>query len=408
MNWANPRQVSFLGCFLILISLCFSPAGITIGTVIMLVGGIWHAWTKKPAFKLANKHFVFAFWGLYAWVILAFFWTSDVEIYLVDLRIKLPYLLIPLAFALIPAFSHRQKLYLWAGYCLSQLAIGLFTVGGYLQNLEENIDLVKKNSALQIVGGTNHIYFGVTLALAILIGFHLLMNGRKEQLRIPRIIPLLYVILTVVCLHSLTSRTGLLAFYAGFLVYIFSFIIKHGHWKTGALLLILFALTPILSYQLIPSFKYRVDVTFWDLEYSSKKGADLNYQSVGLRLKTWQCCYAVWQENPIIGVGFADVGEELFSCYEEIGLNADQSKWLASAHNQYLEQLVGGGVFALLLLLTLFLLPLIKFKILLTNELFVGFLALLGAAMLTESFLERQLGINLFLLMYFLLLKKNE
>jgi O-antigen ligase len=209
-------------------------------------------------------------------------------------------------------------------------------------------------------------------------------------------------------LHSLTSRTGLVAFYGGFLAYLFAFMLQKGKWKLGVIILCFFALTPVISYQLIPSFKYRVDVTLWDVEYSSEEGADLNYQSVGLRFKTWACCVDVWKENPVLGVGFADMKEELFACYEAIDLQADRSKWLSSAHNQYLEQLLGGGIPALLLLLTLFLLPLWKSKWNNLDCLLIGFLALLAAGMLTESFLERQLGINLFLIMYFLLIKKND
>lgn len=374
----------------------------------MLIGGIATAYKNRSDMKIENKLFVLAFWAFFGWTVLAYFWTSNVDIYLVDLRIKLPYLLIPLAFALIPAFSQKQKLILWAGYCLSQLMIAVFTVAGYLQDFEKNLDLVKKNSALNIFGGTNHIYFGVTLALAILIGFHLFMNWKKYFPKISRIWPLIYVVLSILCLHSLTSRTGLVAFYGGFLTYLFAFMLKKGSWKLGLLILCFFILTPIISYQIIPSFKYRVDVTLWDVEYSSKKGADLNYQSVGLRFKTWECCIAVWKENMVLGVGFGDTGEELFTCYEEIDLQAERKKWLSSAHNQYLEQLVGGGIPALLLLLIVFLLPLVKTKWYQMDELLVGFLALLAAGMLTESFLERQLGLNLFLVMYFLLIKKND
>ena len=380
----------------------------SIGTFLLVVGAAGYAWKNKSQLKLRNKPYVYAFWAYLGWIIFAIFWTSNTSIYLIDIRIKLPYLFIPLAFALLPAFSQKQKLILWVGYCLSQLAIALFTVAGYLQDWENNIEIVKKNSALQIYGGTNHIYFGVTLALAILIGFNLFMNWRTYFPKGSRLWALVYVLTAVFCLHSLTSRTGLVAFYGGFIVYALAFMLKKGQWKLGLLIILLFALVPIVSYQLIPSFKYRVDVTLWDVEYSSNEGADLNYQSVGLRFKTWECCVDVWQENPLLGVGFGDMEAELFACYEAIELKADRSKWLASAHNQYLEQLVGGGIPGLLLLLTLFLIPLWRKKVWLKDNLIIGFLALLAAGMLTESFLERQLGINLFLVMYFLLLKKND
>lgn len=402
------RNISFLGCWMMLVSLCVSPAGMSIGTVFLLLGALGSIWEKRKQLRLEHPLWVVGFWIYFCWVALSFFWTENTDIYLVDLRIKLPFLLLPFAFGFIPTFSRKEKLILMVSYCFSQLIIALFTIAGYLQNFEENIDRVKKNSALEIVGGTNHIYFGVTLALAIIVGFHLFIHHKTYFPKVHRAFSLLYVILATACLHSLTSRTGLVAFYGGFASYFLVYILNNKKWKLGLIILAILIITPLVSYHLIPSFKYRVDVTLWDLEVSGKEGADLNYQSVGLRIKTWECCLEVWKEEPVLGVGFADLGEELFACYREIDLQADESKWLKSAHNQYLEQLSGGGIPGLLILLTLFLLPLIRVKFKEIDELEIGILAVLAAGMLTESLLERQLGINLFLLMYFLLVKKNE
>ncbi len=406
-KYLNPQYFSLLGCWLMLLSLCLSPAGMSIGTGLLLAGALWAAWEKRHAMSMQHGWIVGCFAAYFLWIVLTIFWTEDRSLYASDVRIKLPFLLLPLAFALIPAFSQKQKLGLWISFCLSQLLIALLSIAGYMQNMESSIEQVKKNGSLEIVGQTNHIYFGVSLALACLVGFHIYLNHKDYFPKIYRKFALVFVILAALCLHSLTSRTGLVAFYGGFFVYLMRYILKRGQWKWGLGILALLVLLPLLSYKLIPSFKYRVDVTLWDLAYSQEEGADLNFQSVGLRLKTWDCSLDLFQKNPLLGVGFGDMGKELFACYEEMKLNADRSKWLESAHNQYLEQLAGGGLPALLLLLLLFLIP-FRQSWKKPDEMMLGFLALMAAGMLTESLLERQLGVNLFLLMYFLWLKKND
>jgi len=376
----------------------------SIGTVILLIGALWAAWEAK--FKIKGKRQLIVFVIYFLWIGMTYFWTRDHAEFWHDWRIKLPFLLIPLAFAFLPSFSKKQNIFLLISYGLSQLVIVTLTILGYAQDWESNIERVKKNGALEIFAGTNHIYFGVTLAVAILIGLHLLLHRKRLMPQISTIWPFLFVILSTLGLHSLTSRTGMVAFYGGLFTYLLFFILKQGKWKLGLGILVILIILPLGSYQLIPSFKYRVDVTLWDLRYSQEENADLNFQSVGLRIKTWGCSWEIFKENPVVGVGFGDTNEMLFACYERIQLNADRSKWLDSAHNQYLEQMVGGGAIALLLLL-LVLSTGLKRKWRQNSELMIAFLALMCAAMLSESILERQLGINLFLMMFFLL-GRNE
>ena len=327
-SWLSAQHISFLGCLLMLFSITLSPAGMSIGTVLLLLGAIWASWEARPKLKLQHPWLFWGFFAYFCWVLLSFFWTENTDLFLEDVRIKLPFLLIPIAFSLIPAFTFKQQKAMMLTYCFSQLIIAFYSVAGYWQNFEHSIDRVKKNGALEIFGGANHIYFGVSLALAILIAVHILFKYKSYFPKLSKIWPILYILIATLCLHSMTSRTGLLAFYGGISMYFLLFIILKRKWKLGLVIVASLILLPVLSYKLIPSFTYRVNVTIWDYEYSQEENADLNYQSVGLRIKAWGCSWGIFKDTPVFGVGFGDLGDELFACYEEIELKAERVRWL--------------------------------------------------------------------------------
>jgi O-antigen ligase len=397
------QQLAFGGSLLAIASLGVSPAGQSIGSILIVLAGIQVAIKEKRIIPQRHAPLVLFFGLAFLWLLLSYFWSDDLQRWGAELRIKLPLLLLPWAFSMISPFSARQKSQLSLAYLLIQVGIALLSVGNYLNQYQENLDKVRRNSSLEIFTEVNHIYFGVTLAFALLLGLHFLL--RKPYLhaffRGEKWIVLLLLLTGLLCLHTLTSRTGLLAFYGGLFTYILALSIRRKAYLLGAGLLAGLILLPVLSMQLIPSFRYRVQVTFWDMEVSQRKNADLDYKSVGLRLKTWEACWHLFQQQPLTGVGFGDLKTELYDIYEETQLRASRVRWLGSAHNQYLEQLAAGGIPAFLLLLLILLYPLFK-KGWPPRELLTAFLALFAASMLTESMLERQLGITFFCIFLFL------
>ncbi len=106
-----------------------------------------------------------------------------------------------------------------------------------------------------------------------------------------------YVMLTgtiimVVFLHVLSVRSGLLALYAGIVVYVFfETLAKHGV-KRMLLTLCLISLLPIGMYMVSPTLRNKIDYMVRDVS-RFKDGKNVNNYSDGNRLLSWQLAWEI-------------------------------------------------------------------------------------------------------------------
>ncbi|NPA33595.1 MAG: O-antigen ligase family protein [Chlorobi bacterium] len=126
-----------------------------------------------------------------------------------------------------------------------------------------------------------------------------------------------------------------------------------------------------------------------------------------VRIKVWTCAIETIKNNPeivLLGVGTTDVKPTLQRCYQEKGYDLAVRENL-NAHNQFLEFLLGGGIF----LFFAWLIMLAYFAININSGTMLTFLiAVLGFA-LVDSILNVQKGIVLFVGFYwFFLYTKNR
>lgn len=108
------------------------------------------------------------------------------------------------------------------------------------------------------------------------------------------------------------------------------------------------------------------------------------------RRKNWYSAYSVIKNNIIFGVGIGD-GENEMQNYREKGTWIYKAK--LNAHNQYLEEFVHFGIIGFgSLVIFIGLLFFISYK----NLLSLLFCSILAFSMITESILNRQVGVTLF------------
>src|SRR6185369_2443555 len=105
----------------------------------------------------------------------------------------------------------------------------------------------------------------------------------------------------------------------------------------------------------------------------------------------WKCAWEVIEKNPIIGIGPGDVHDALQSQYKKIDFSiAFEQKY--NPHNQFLQTWVGLGVIGLVSLILCMLIPtIIAYKK--GKYLYFSFVIFFALCNITESALERQLGI---------------
>lgn len=102
---------------------------------------------------------------------------------------------------------------------------------------------------------------------------------------------------------------------------------------------------------------------------------------------------SVIKRSPFFGVGVGDLEDELASEYHKESV---ENK-VYTPHNQYLETLICTGVVGLAFLLSMLILPMI-YAVRSKNPLLIWFLLVIAVSSLTESVLERQMGIQFFCL----------
>ena len=205
-------------------------------------------------------------------------------------------------------------------------------------------------------------------------------------------------------IHLLAYRTGLLVFYATLLADALRLLWRRRLALGLGLLLGLLGLAWLATHTLKP-VQQRVGSSVWDLE-QYQQGQDLNNYSLSRRLVAWQTATVLIRQRPWLGVGPADADSAMLAQYawRDYGLRRANQ---AMVHNEYLHQLLAGGVVGLGLWLAVLLWPLAQPKQR-RNPYIWHFVVVLGVAMLVDTVLELQIGFNLFVFGYGFLVVAGE
>ncbi|MCB0835604.1 MAG: O-antigen ligase family protein [Bacteroidetes bacterium] len=398
----NPVNVAWLGMLIAVISLSISKALLSISTGIFVFAAVWQVFQQKDWQEIKQKPWIWGIVSLFVLSLIAVFYTDDLQAWGRDVRQKLPLLAIPISLALIPRFSKKQYLVLFYAFILAQSIVAVTSLVYYFLDFELINEAIKKNGNIDIIGSINHIYFGLLLAFSILLGAHLILQKKILFDSRERWVVLALTLINLVSLHILTSRTGLVSFYMVAVFLGLFFLVQKKAYVLGGVLLAGICLIPLASYYIFPSFKYRVDVTIWDVKQYFQKDQDLTEKSASLRLLAWETAWEIFTTHPILGVGIADLEPEMALQYEREQVRAKAFSRPTNPHNQYLEYLAGFGILGLLLLLWTLFYPIWYFSAQ-NSMLFYGFLVLFMSGMLFESLLERQIGMSFFVLFMMIL-----
>ena len=171
----------------------------------------------------------------------------------------------------------------------------------------------------------------------------------------------------------------------------FVWVIKEKRYLAGVIALAVLMALPIVGYYTVSSFQHRLDNTVVDLSRYFA-GKDPNYLSIGTRFESWKAAIHLFERNPILGVGMADIKEAMIAQYirDETKLCPEN---FVMPHNQFLLNLAGFGLVGLVLFCVGWFYPLFQRRIPL-SWLFWGFWLMLTLAMMGESTMERQVGVN--------------
>ena len=261
-----------------------------------------------------------------------------------DVVLQLPFLLLPLAFWLLPALPARYLRWLW----LLLVAMALLAAFGATINYLLHASAINERYLHSKVLPTepDHIRFSLLITLAIAAGALLLAHDAVRQAWRPWVIGAIMAL--ALFLHLLAVRSGEMVFYALGGLAILWLVLRKRYWKRAGMLAAVLVMLPVLSFVAFPTFRNKVYNTQEDVgkvkQSNSSEGKNF---SIAARVYSYKAALAIWSDNKLMGVSKPDLEHEMARRYAKLYPEMD-SEFYILPHNQYLYNLAAYGALGLL------------------------------------------------------------
>jgi len=312
-------------------------------------------------------------------------WTYIVE----RLRIKLPFLLLPFAFAVMPSLGKRELRIIGGFFVVACSIAAVGVLWNYYTHFTEINAQISRGKAIPTP--SNHIRFSLSMVLGIFCAAALtLQESFSRRKRWSYFFGFLTIFLFIF-LHILSVRSGLLSFYAALGVFLVQYIYRSRRWAVGLVALIFMVAVPYFAVIYVPSFKNKYYYMKHDI-YSYLEGKGENF-SDSERLFSLSAAKEIFMQNPVIGVGAGDLKKEMYQVYTQKS-DADDAKKMP--HSQLVTIATGTGLVGLILFLISFFVPLFsggRYR----NYLFTALHVIIFLSFLSENTFENNFGISLWL-----------
>lgn len=361
------------------------------------------------------------------------------------IQVKLPFLLLPIALANPDVISKRDFKIILRVFVGSVLLVGLISFVNYVVNYAAINETILHSKPIPILfGKDNHIYFSILLAFATWAALFLYWdrdshhqttetNRHAELLpenesragisaspdlmprnevspifnlhkRTEKTILLAAITCLLIIMHTICSRTGLVAFYAACFAAAVWFVVEKRRFFHGIIAIIIALLIAIAAVAFIPSLHNRYANTKEDLSKLTHN-QNPNYYSITMRVEALKAAKNVYLNHPILGVGEGGLIDEMEAEYtRQNSILMKENRHLP--HNQFVQSACTTGLAGLAIMLVFFILPFFEQNIRRNLPMLV-FLVICFTAFQVESVLERQVGITFFCFFYLLLPSKT-
>ena len=396
-------------CVVIITSLIYSPFVLTLGMIGLLLTAVLD---RKDVAQTGKSKFAFRkdlkiHWKQFLkepvyWIVMLFFllpliggfYSADMDYLFRRLKLKLPCLLLPFAFFILPKIERRQYLGLYY-YLVVILSISCVGIGvNYLLHFDAINEALLKGQAMPVP--RNHIRYSLMMAIGILAGIYLYREKFVWKYPWERSLILGLTIFLFIFIHILSVRSGLAVLYISLVFFLLLMMYQKGPYLMGMIGLVLICAVPLLAYQFVPSFKAKIDYARWDFKmYMEGTG---EHYSDAERMLSYQVGWSIIQDHPIIGIGTGDLKPEVYRRYAANFPDIDHPKM---PHNQLMSMWGAHGIIGLVIFLVAFFYPLF-YKQNYREFLFASFLCIIFLTFMIENTIENSIGLGIFI--FFLLL----
>jgi O-antigen ligase len=263
-----------------------------------------------------------------------------------DVVLQLPFLLLPVAFWLLPALPSRYLRWLWLLLVAMTVMAAIGATINYLLHAS-NINEIYLHSKVMPTE-PDHIRFSLLITLAIAAGSLQLAHQAVRPVWRPWITGA--VVALALFLHLLAVRSGEMTFYALGCLAILWLVLRKRQWKRAGALTAVLVLLPVFSFVAFPTFRNKIYNTQEDVgKVSQDNSSEGQNFSIAARMYSYNAAAAVWADHWLIGVSKPDLQSEMALRYRQLYPEMG-SEFYILPHNQYLYNLAAYGALGLLVL----------------------------------------------------------
>lgn len=333
-------------------------------------------------------------WWLFGliWVLmyaLSWFWSDNKHEWNVLTQVKLPFLIMPLAFGFIPAFTQKQQRVFSGGFNLLMLSGIAYSVTIFLKNYAEYMHGYAYSKVMPTPAYNDHITFSAVVVLCIVWNIYIWPALGKAG----KWLAAITIALLVCYLHVLAAKTGLVALYL-FIICFAVYLALRKHAMIGISLIVVLAAGVFLANRYVPTFKSRLNYIYFSYLQYKENVRSGDYGDIG-RIMSYELSSKIIEQHPLMGVGAGDMLDEMKKSYDQYYPQVPDDQRLLP-HNQFLVIALGVGVPALACFWIWMLAP---FRRLGKNRESVFFLFIwlvLLVPLMVDPTLEIQLGVFVF------------
>ncbi len=334
----------------------------------------------------------FAWLGMYG---ISFFWSDNKADWLNAYTVKSPVLLLPLAFALLHAFSAKQlRIFTMSGCIIMLLVVG-YSLHFYLENPTYYAEQYVYSHIFPTLPDNDHIRHSLSISLFVVwcVYAWVFLDNRLQRWLVG-----VTVLALSVYLHILAARTGLVVWY----LFVFLWVMRYAMKKSfvaGVGLLAVLCISAFVAVKTIPTLEKKVWYVTHSIELYKQGNMQSGYSDIG-RLISYKVAGGVIAANPALGVGSGDMRTEMLKGYDAKFKEVPQEYRLLP-HNQFFIVMLATGLIGVVLFTIWVIMPLSWLKDgKRTFYLFVTWFVLV-LTLLIEPMLEVQYGV--FVYLFFLL-----
>lgn len=411
--YGTPEGLALFSAVLVVLNMSVAPFLLSAGMWGLVIAAIWHLWRSHPevglwgALRIGTLHFVrnrsYLAISLLFWIVLlSGLWSEETPFWLDRTRVRLPFLVLPWAFANFPSLSVRQyaSVIYWLVLSLVLLAAG--SMMNFWLDTDTVLGGLGEGQPVPVL--RQHIRFSLMVVVGVLSGGWLVSkrdywSSVAERRWFGAAIVFLFVVL-----HILSVRSALVAMYAALGFTVFRYLYLTRQWKQGLIAIVFLALAPVIAYQRMESLQQRIAYMIYDWQHFNSKDGGESY-SDSERFISLYVGAQMWLENPLLGVGTGDLEVETQRMTERLYPRYAETPKLP--HNQFIYILAATGILGAVVSLIAFLVPVFQHKYR-STYLFIVFQVVIFVSFLVEYTLETSIGAAFYLFYQLWWMKMGE